>query len=38
MSPAQRRTAHIIISDEGFASESIGVGDERRIVIKKSNA
>jgi len=38
MSPAQRRAAHLIIADEGFSSESVGVGDERRIVIKKTNA
>ena len=39
MSPAQRRTTHMIVAEDGgYVSESVGTGEERRVVIKKANA
>ncbi|OGY24080.1 MAG: hypothetical protein A2172_00865 [Candidatus Woykebacteria bacterium RBG_13_40_15] len=38
MSPAQRRVAHIFVSEQkGYVSESVGVGEDRRVVIRKEN-
>jgi spoIIIJ-associated protein len=38
MKPSERRVVHMVLKEEnGIISESIGEGEDRRIVIKKAN-